>query len=685
VPSSIPSGPGSFSERLSRKVLSSLQALNAQLGEVRLSVAKIDSIANPSGQLRFVVPPAAPAAAAQDAGVPAVAPTAPPTAPAPAAGVDLLRRVLLAPGLEGAGLDEGLLEEVGRALPASALAEVRAHVAFRPATGRVGEAARHAPARAAHTPPPEAWHPGGNAGHHPARSSGLAHHLPASPGRDAAAEEEEEGGAHAGAHVIPAARRVTLRPVGPVAMPGVPPPVRWYTFPRYTPTGWEAEEGDEEGVDTGEGSIPFKSTPVDEEEFAALMEDVPEGEEEGEDGHGGGGPVPGESATEPAGARTDPFTVQDESPMPTVRDWNGGDAEWETGETDGSSTPSSVRFEAYSLRVVYQAGRTGFEDAKEFAAVPGDLIAGRYRVQSFLGSAAFSSALSCVDESTGAEVALKVIKNNKDFVDQSLDEIKLLRYLNAVGDADAHRVLRLIDYFYHAEHLFLVTELLKDNLYEWSTYVESNELEPYFTLPRVQRIAAQVLQALAFIHSNGLQHCDLKPENVLVLSYSRCDVKVIDFGSSCFISDKMSSYIQSRSYRAPEVVLSLPYGPKIDVWSLGCILTELLSGRVLFPNESVQTMLVRMQVRAASPRPPLARADLAPHPPFPPRSRSWGPFPSACCRRLAQRRASTLPPLGACSRRRKAARSTSCARCGLASPCGRARTTRYGSISSRLC
>jgi serine/threonine protein kinase len=59
-------------------------------------------------------------------------------------------------------------------------------------------------------------------------------------------------------------------------------------------------------------------------------------------------------------------------------------------------------------------------------------------------------------------------------------------------------------------------------------------------------------------------------------------VKVIDFGSSCFTSDQLSSYVQSRSYRAPEVILGLPYGQKVDVWSLGCILAELLSGFVLF-------------------------------------------------------------------------------------------------------
>ena len=62
--------------------------------------------------------------------------------------------------------------------------------------------------------------------------------------------------------------------------------------------------------------------------------------------------------------------------------------------------------------------------------------------------------------------------------------------------------------------------------------------------------------------------------------------KVIDFGSSTFRGDPHSSYVQSRSYRAPEVVLGLPYTSKIDVFSLGCILAEIYQTRVLFSNKS---------------------------------------------------------------------------------------------------
>jgi serine/threonine protein kinase len=131
------------------------------------------------------------------------------------------------------------------------------------------------------------------------------------------------------------------------------------------------------------------------------------------------------------------------------------------------------------------------------------------------------------------------------------------------------------------------------NLYEFQKYNRDSGEAPYFNCSRLQRIATQVLRSLAFMHSLSLLHCDLKPENILIRSYSRCLVKVIDVGSSCFMTDHLSSYVQSRSYRAPEVILGLPYDARIDIWSLGCILAELYSGYVLFQNDSLATLLAR--------------------------------------------------------------------------------------------
>ena len=150
---------------------------------------------------------------------------------------------------------------------------------------------------------------------------------------------------------------------------------------------------------------------------------------------------------------------------------------------------------------------------------------------------------------------MKIIENNKDYVDQSIDEIKLLKYINANGDPDEKNVLKLYDYFYFKEHLFLVTEILKDNLYEFYKFANENNYENYFGLKNLKTISKQILVALDYIHDLKLIHCDLKPENILIKSIKNTQIKVIDFGSSCFIHDHLSSYVQSRSYRAPEVIL----------------------------------------------------------------------------------------------------------------------------------
>ncbi|CAL5442544.1 unnamed protein product [Camellia sinensis] len=251
-------------------------------------------------------------------------------------------------------------------------------------------------------------------------------------------------------------------------------------------------------------------------------------------------------------------------------------------------------FETFNLKIVHRKNRTGFEEDKNFHVVLNSVIAGRYHVTEYLGSAAFSKAIQAHDLHTGMDVCVKIIKNNKDFFDQSLDEIKLLKLVNKHDPGDKYHILRLYDYFYYREHLLIVCELLKANLYEFHKFNRESGGEVYFTMPRLQSITIQCLEALQFLHGLGLIHCDLKPENILVKSYSRCEVKVIDLGSSCFETDHLCSYVQSRSYRAPEVILGLPYDKKIDIWSLGCILAELCTGNVLFQNDSPATLLARV-------------------------------------------------------------------------------------------
>jgi dual specificity tyrosine-phosphorylation-regulated kinase 1 len=134
----------------------------------------------------------------------------------------------------------------------------------------------------------------------------------------------------------------------------------------------------------------------------------------------------------------------------------------------------------------------------------------------------------------------------------------------------------------HRNHQCLVFESLSLNLFELLKSTQFCGLP----LSRTRKIAKQVLQALSFLARKDVDvlHCDLKPENIVLKDPNKSDVKVIDFGASRMSNIDMYSYIQSRSYRAPEVMLGLPYNVAIDMWSLGCILVELHNGRALFPS-----------------------------------------------------------------------------------------------------
>ena len=90
----------------------------------------------------------------------------------------------------------------------------------------------------------------------------------------------------------------------------------------------------------------------------------------------------------------------------------------------------------------------------------------------------------------------------------------------------------------------------------------------------------QLLSALRYIHSdkNRIIHSDVKPENILLTEHDGCDIKLIDFGSSSYSGSCIFSYIQSRYYRAPEVILGLPYNASIDLWSVGCVLVRFGGG-----------------------------------------------------------------------------------------------------------
>ena len=248
----------------------------------------------------------------------------------------------------------------------------------------------------------------------------------------------------------------------------------------------------------------------------------------------------------------------------------------------------------------------GFDDSHgDYIAVVGDHIQYRYEVQSLLGKGTFGLVVKAVDHRNKEVVAVKIIRNKRRFHQQGAVEVKVLQMLSQRDPEDRMGIVRLKASFLFRHHLCLVFELLSLSLYDCIRNGGFKGL----SLNLIRRIAIQLIVAMRYVKANRVIHCDLKPENVLLKHTNKSGVKVIDFGSACFETERVYTYIQSRFYRAPEVILGIPYTASIDVWSLGCLLAELHTGVPLFPGDSEQDQLqCMMEVLGVPPETVLERS-----------------------------------------------------------------------------
>ena len=215
----------------------------------------------------------------------------------------------------------------------------------------------------------------------------------------------------------------------------------------------------------------------------------------------------------------------------------------------------------------------------------------RYLILDVLGQGTFGQVVKCQNLKTQEVVAVKVVKNRTAYFNQSMMEVSVLDLLNTKLDKnDDHHLLRLKDTFIHRQHLCLVFELLSVNLYE---LIKQNQFRGLSTT-LVRVFAQQLLNGLSLLNKARLIHCDLKPENILLKNLESPIIKIIDFGSACDERQTVYTYIQSRFYRSPEVLLGLPYSSAIDMWSLGCIVVELFLGLPLFPGSSEYNQVSRI-------------------------------------------------------------------------------------------
>lgn len=232
--------------------------------------------------------------------------------------------------------------------------------------------------------------------------------------------------------------------------------------------------------------------------------------------------------------------------------------------------------------IVGGSNNNGYDDDQcSYIPVTHDHVAYRYEILKVIGKGSFGQVVKAYDHKMQCHIALKIVRNEKRFHRQAAEEIRILEHLRKQDKENTMNIIHMLESFQFRNHICMTFELLSINLYE---LIKKNKFQG-FSLQLVRKFAHSILQCLDALYRNRIIHCDLKPENILLKQQGRSGIKVIDFGSSCYEHQRIYTYIQSRFYRAPEVIMGSRYGMPIDMWSFGCILAELLTGYPLLPGE----------------------------------------------------------------------------------------------------
>ncbi|GME90205.1 unnamed protein product [[Candida] boidinii] len=213
-----------------------------------------------------------------------------------------------------------------------------------------------------------------------------------------------------------------------------------------------------------------------------------------------------------------------------------------------------------------------------------------YEIKDIVGEGAYGIVCSAIYKPSQQKVAIKKIQpfERTMFCLRTLRELKLLKHFNhenVIGILD----IQIPYNFESFNEVYLIQELMETDLHR---VIRTQKLSDN----HCQYFIYQTLRALKALHSADVLHRDLKPSNLLL--NSNCDLKICDFGLARSIASTddnfgfMTEYVATRWYRAPEIMLTFQeYTTAIDVWSVGCILAEMLSGKPLFPGSDYHNQL----------------------------------------------------------------------------------------------
>ncbi|KAJ6970022.1 mitogen-activated protein kinase 9 [Populus alba] len=231
--------------------------------------------------------------------------------------------------------------------------------------------------------------------------------------------------------------------------------------------------------------------------------------------------------------------------------------------------------------------------------------ASQYQVQEVIGKGSYGVVGSAIDSHTGERVAIKKINDVFEHVSDAtriLREIKLLRLLRHPDIVEIKHIM-LPPSRREFKDIYVVFELMESDLHQ---VIKAND---DLTPEHYQFFLYQLLRGLKYIHTANVFHRDLKPKNIL--ANADCKLKICDFGlARVSFNDAPSAilwtdYVATRWYRAPELCGSFfsKYTPAIDIWSIGCIFAEMLTGKPLFPGKNVVHQLDLMTDLLGTPPP----------------------------------------------------------------------------------
>ncbi|XP_075526754.1 p38b MAP kinase isoform X2 [Dermacentor variabilis] len=216
----------------------------------------------------------------------------------------------------------------------------------------------------------------------------------------------------------------------------------------------------------------------------------------------------------------------------------------------------------------------------------------RYNNLSPIGVGAYGQVCSAFDKEHKHKVAIK--KLSRPF-QSAIHAKRTYRELRLLKHMDHENVIGLLDVFTPSTTLedfhdvYLVNHLMGSDL---NNIIRTQRLSD----DHVQFLVYQILRGLKYIHSAGIIHRDLKPSNIAV--NEDCELKILDFGLARHAEVEMTGYVATRWYRAPEIMLNwMHYNQTVDIWSVGCIMAELITGKTLFPgNDHIHllNMIIRL-------------------------------------------------------------------------------------------